>query len=216
MGGVEQFGLFTTVAVGDLTNNKLPNLVISNSDDHLAYALNKGKLGAPEFDAPVPIPGVNPFPKIFSPPLSWTVTKAFSMPYVLLVCTKVKDDPTFVPPEPGIKSALKIYTVPHKHVYFPNEVYPEEDTHVVTFAPALIPIQAGVNYKTSFWVKTEGNVEPISAMFFMALENLHPVILPSDLFSRNIRWAKQVPPGLTSPARPFSKRPTRKKRTRHP
>jgi hypothetical protein len=160
-GDVEKFGLLTTVAIGDLTGNKLPNLIISNSDDHLVYALNKGKLGAPEFDAPEPIKGVNPFPKIFSPPSLWVISKAFSMPYVLLVSTKAKDDPSFVPPEPGIKSALKIYTVPHKHVYFPTEVYPEEDTHVVGYN-GVVPVQAGVRYTTSFWVKTEGTVENLS------------------------------------------------------
>ena len=46
-GGQEQLGTLTTVTVGDLTQNKLPNLVISNSQDRLLYALNKGKTGRP-------------------------------------------------------------------------------------------------------------------------------------------------------------------------
>ena len=41
-GGLDQFGTLSTVAVCDLTGNKLPNLMISNSDDHLSYATNTG------------------------------------------------------------------------------------------------------------------------------------------------------------------------------
>jgi hypothetical protein len=171
-GGNDKLGMLTTVSVGDLTNNKLPNLLISNSDDHLLYALNKGKLGAPAFDAPTPIKGVNPFPKVFAAPPQWTIFKAFSMPYVLLVSTKLKDDPTFKPPEdaPQIKSALKIYTVPHTHTYFPHEVYPAEDTHIITFNEG-IPIAAGTHYDLSFYVKTAGHVENLR-YFFAGREDL--------------------------------------------
>jgi hypothetical protein len=171
-GGSEQVGLLTTVAVGDLTGNKLPNLVISNSDDHLLYAQNKGKLGAPQFDAPVPIKGVNPFPKVFAAPPQWNIVKATSMPYVLLVSTKLKDDPTFKPPEdaPQIKSALKIYTVPHTHTYFQNEIYPAEDSHIVGFNEG-IPLASGTHYDLSFYVKTAGHVDNLR-YFFWGREDL--------------------------------------------
>jgi hypothetical protein len=160
-GGVDKLGMLTTVTVADLTGNKLPNLIISNSDDHLLYALNKGKLGAPEFPTmPVPIRGVNPFPKVFAAPRGWRILKAFSMPYVLLVSTKLRDDPSFKPPDdaPTIRSALKIYTVPHTHAYFPQEIYPTEDTHIITCDQG-IPIEGGAHYDVSFWTKTSGNVE---------------------------------------------------------
>jgi hypothetical protein len=172
-GGVEQLGILTTVSVADLTGNKLPNLLISNSDDHITYALNTGKLGAPKFDGPpAPIKGVNPFPKIFAPPPGWWILKAFSMPYFLLVSTKLKDDPTFKPPPeaPTIKSALKMYTVPHTHAYFPQEIYPAEDTHIISFARG-IAFEAGSHYDLSFWVKTSGNVQNLR-YFFAGGENL--------------------------------------------
>jgi hypothetical protein len=171
-GGLEQLGLLTTIGLADLTGNKLPNLVISNSDDHLSYALNKGKPGTPEFDAPVPITGVNPFPKVFAAPPQWQIFKGFDMPYLLLVSTKLKDDPTFKPPDdaPTIKSALKIYTVPHQHTYFRNEVYPTEDTHIVTFR-ANVPLAAGSHYDLSFYCKTSGNVENLR-YFFAGREDL--------------------------------------------
>ena len=161
-GGQDQLGILTTIAVCDLTNNKLPNLIISNSDDTVSYALNKGKPGAPEFDLPAPVHAVNPFPKIFQAPDNWRLFKTFSMPYVLLVSTNVKDDPSFKPPEGDatIKSALKIYTVPHKHTYFNNEVYPTEDTHIVQ-CTAPIALDAAAHYDISFWVKTDGNVETL-------------------------------------------------------
>jgi hypothetical protein len=171
-GGTEQLGLLTTVAVGDLTNNKLPNLVISNSDDHVVYALNKGKLGAPAFDLPQPIQGVNPFPKIFAAPPQWRILKSFSMPYVLLASTKLRDDPTFKAPDddPGVRSALKIYTVPHEHTYFRNEVYPTEDTHIIAYN-GNIQMDAGTHYDVSFWCKTSGNVENLR-YFFAGREDL--------------------------------------------
>jgi hypothetical protein len=171
-GGIDKLGMLTTVTVADLTNNKLPNLLIANSDDHLSYALNKGKLGAPDFDVPAPIKGVNPFPKVFAAPPNWVVFKAFSMPYVLLVSTKLKDDPSFKPPEdaPTIKSALKIYTVPHKHTFFNSEVYPSEDTHIVQFTEN-IPLQAGAHYDLTFYAKTTGNVQN-PRYFFAGREDL--------------------------------------------
>jgi hypothetical protein len=164
-GGTEQLGILTTVAVGDLTGNKLPNLLISNPDDHLLYAVNKGKLGEPKFDLPEPLKGVNPFPKVFDVPQGWHIVKTFSMPYVQLVCTKLKDDPQFVSPDGKIKAALKLYTVPHEHTYFRNEIYPtDNDLHVIGFDEE-IPIEAGVHYDTSFWVKTSGDVENVSYVF---------------------------------------------------
>jgi hypothetical protein len=171
-GGNDKLGMLTTVAVGDLTGNKLPNLVISNADDHLLYALNKGKPGSPQFDAPLPIQGVNPFPKVFQAPPQWRIFKAFSMPYVLLVSTKLRDDPTFKPPDdaPTIKSALKIYTVPHQHAYFPHEVYPVQDTHIVTFDEG-IPMEAGSHYDLTFYVKAAGHVENLR-YFFAGQEDL--------------------------------------------
>jgi hypothetical protein len=172
LGGVEQFGLLTTLAVCDLTGNKLPNLIISSSDQRLSYALNKGKSGAPQFGVPVPIQAVNPYPKIFDAPLNWTIFKGMSMPYLLLCSTKLRDDPSFKPPEdaPTIKSALKIYTVPHQHTFFPKEVYPSEDTHIV-FYNQYIMLDAGTHYDLSFYCKTAGNVDNLR-YFFLGLENV--------------------------------------------
>jgi hypothetical protein len=171
-GGSDQVGLLTTVTVADLTNNKLPNLVISNSDTKVMYAKNKGKLGTPAFDAPVPIQAVNPYPKVFSPPQNWRILKSFSMPYVLLVSTKAQDDPTFKAPDdaPTIKSALKIYTVEHTHKYFHNEVYPAEDTHIINYTEDT-QLDAGTHYDFSFWAKTDGNISN-PRFFFAGRENL--------------------------------------------
>ena len=171
-GGQQQFGLLSTVAVGDLTGNKRPNLVISNSDGHLSYALNKGTPGSPAFDLPKPINAVNPLPKVFQAPPNWEIHKAYSMPYVLLASTKLKDDPTFKPPEdaPTVKSALKIYTVPHQHTYFRSEVFPSQDTHLVQ-CDTRVTLEAGAHYDLSFYAKTDGTVDNLRC-FFLTLENL--------------------------------------------
>jgi hypothetical protein len=50
--GVEKLGNSITVTVGDLTGNHLPNLLIGRDDGTVLYALNTGKLGAPEFITP--------------------------------------------------------------------------------------------------------------------------------------------------------------------
>jgi hypothetical protein len=159
-GGQEKLGLLTTVNVCDLNNNKLPNLIVANSSDIVSYARNTGKLGAPAFGRPVPIPGVNPLKKVYLPPANWHLEKSYSMPYVFIASTNAQDDPTFKAPDaaPTLKSAIKIYTVPHTHTYFPTEVYPAEDTHIVRCDTRVL-MQAGVRYDISFWMKTDGNVE---------------------------------------------------------
>jgi hypothetical protein len=164
-GDSETLGQFTTVAVGDLTGNKLPNLVISNSDDHVLYAENKGTPGSPRFDFPEPIKGVNPLPKII-PALNWTVEKAFGIPYVNLVSTNKQIEAEFEPPSPDFKSALKYYTEPHDlNRNFPNTFYPQEDTQWLRFG-SLVSLKSHSRYRLSFWVKSGGDISNLSYWFW--------------------------------------------------
>ncbi len=168
IGRTDRFGTLSTVAVCDLTNNKLPNLIVSNSDRKLSYAVNTGRPGAPKFDSLVPIPGVNPLPKLYDHPKNWGISRDFDLPYYVLCCTSVKDDPSFKGPDddPTIKSALKAYTVPHQHAYFPQETYRAEDTRFIN--GGSVPFEAGVHYDLSFWCKGSGNLENLHYFFYGA------------------------------------------------
>ncbi len=169
LGSSEKFGTLTTLAVCDLTNNKLPNLIVSNAERRLSYSLNTGRPGAPRLDTPVPIQGVNPLPKIYDKPLNWSTSRSFNLPYYTLCCTSTKDDPSFKGPDddPTIQSALKAYTVPHKHLYFPRETYRAEDTRLINCATS-IPFEAGTHYDLSFWCKGDGSITNLHYFFYGA------------------------------------------------
>ncbi len=169
LGRSERFGLLSTVAVCDLTNNKLPNLIVSNSERQLSFAVNTGTPGSPKFDSLVPLQGVNPLPKIYEKPDNWSTFRDFDMPYYLLCCTSAKDDPSFKGPDddPTIKSALKAYTVPHQHTYFPQETYRTEDTRLIDCSDS-VPFEAGTHYDLSFWCKGDGSIENLHYFFYGA------------------------------------------------
>jgi hypothetical protein len=156
IGGQDTFGAMTSVTVCDLTNNKLPNLIVTNNQGDISYALNTGKPGAPQFATLQPILGKNPFPQILRPigwgsydpndpsglsNLIWGGRKSnvnpgagahsgipFGVPYELLVCTNAKAEPDFKPPpNTTFKNALKFYVLPNKNTYFPQTYYPIND-----------------------------------------------------------------------------------------
>jgi hypothetical protein len=177
LGSAIRFGDLTTVAVCDLTGNKMPNLIVSNAERHLSYALNTGKPGAPQFGTPVPIQAVNPLPKIYEAPDNWSLTRNFDQPYLTLCSTSVKDDPDFKGPDddPTIKSALKLYIVPHQHTYFPNEIYsPKDDTRLLNCSDTVV-LEDSVHYDLTFWCKSTGTLEGLHYFFYGAedLSRIH-------------------------------------------
>ena len=170
LGDTDRFGSLTTVCVCDLTHNKLPNLIVSNSDRHLSYALNTGKPGAPQFGTPVPIQAVNPLPKIYRAPSNWGISRSFDQPYLTLCSTSAKDDPDFKGPEddPTIKSALKVYVAPHQHAYFASEIYsPKDDTRLIN-CHDKVTLEDSVHYNLSFWCKSSGPIENLHYFFYGA------------------------------------------------
>jgi hypothetical protein len=163
MGGSDTFGEFTTATVCDLTGNKLPNLIVTNSKGDIMYAQNTGKLGAPLFGAPVPIRGVNPFPKILRPN-GWRLDSPAGVPHELLVCTNANIQPGFTPP-PGttLKSALRYYVYPIKNTYFNDFYYPLDDTsefHKIV-SERQVTMTEDASYKVSFWVRATGPIRDL-------------------------------------------------------
>lgn len=155
VGGQETFGSLVNVTVCDLNGNKLPNLIITNSDGQILYAKNKGTLGHPQFDAPTPLTGKNPFDTILLPGGWWWRPPA-GLAKELLVTTNAQKEPGFTgPPDTGITTALRYYVFDTHPKVFTHDWYPPEDKH--SFGPEnTVNLNCGTRYKISFWIRCEG------------------------------------------------------------
>jgi hypothetical protein len=170
VGTKDTFGEMVNVTVCDLTGNKLPNLIISNNHGDISYATNIGKPGAPLFSDPVPIAGVNPYPKILRP-IGWSLRSPFGVPNELLVCTNATVQPDFTPPpNTPWKNALRYYVYPIKNTYFPDFYYPIsdqifDDTHWIKCGTEF-SVKEDTDYKLTCWIKTSGNLTNLKAHFW--------------------------------------------------
>jgi hypothetical protein len=122
----------------------------------------------------VPIAAVNPYPKIGGMPPGWEFERAYGLPYSQIDCVDAQTDPTFTPPAPEFKSALRCYTLPHHPALF-QPMSTRSDLHVVTFGRTANPgffglgtirLEVGVRYKLRFWVKTTGDIRDLNYLFF--------------------------------------------------
>jgi hypothetical protein len=162
LGGKDTFGELTTATVCDLNNNKLNNLIVTNSDGQILYAENIGKPGSPLFAEPKPIKGVNPFPKILRP-FGWALTSPAGVPNELLVLTNKKIQPDFIPPpaETKLQSALRYFVYPIKNVYFNDFYYPlveGVENHSISYS-GQVSMQQNTDYRVSFWIRTTGAIK---------------------------------------------------------
>jgi hypothetical protein len=160
LGSKDTFGELTTVTVNDLAGNKLPNLIVTNTQGDILYARNTGKLGAPQFGDPVPLRGINPFPKILRP-YGWRLHSPHGVPNELLVCTNATVQPGFTPPSgTAFKNALRYYVYPIKNTSFNDFFYPKDDgnePHGISCDNGF-QLKEDVDYKVSFWVRTSGPI----------------------------------------------------------
>ncbi len=164
MGGVEQFGNSITVAIADLSGNKLPNLLIGKDDGTVNYALNTGKPGNPAFlIPPAPLKGVLP-PNYHYVALSqWEKRQAYGAPYEMLGAVNAVTEPGFKMPE-GVKTknAMKFWVWPVKSIYFPDRYYPPvEDIfrqHVIACLERFT-VKLNKRYRLHFWAKADRNTE---------------------------------------------------------
>ena len=161
IGGATSFGKFITVAIADLTGNHLPNLIIGNDTGNLVYARNDGKLGAPSFtSAPVPLKGVNPYPKILVPQ-NWVEDQPQGIPYEMMVCVNPTIEKGFTFPD-GSKAqyAFKFYHFPAANTLFPEQRYLDDETQNAWHAHRIfctdhIMVKTNTRYKFHVWVKGE-------------------------------------------------------------
>jgi hypothetical protein len=171
VGGEENLGTATTVTVCDLTNNHLPNLLIGKDDGTLVYALNTGKLGAPNFSTqPMTLRGVLPPNYHYDSLNDWHQEQAWGTPDELVAAVNPQLEPGFTFPE-GEKSqyAMKFYVWPVKNTYFHQRYYPQTEDylreHVIQTSEGLT-LDLNKKYRIHFWVKSDGNVSDLRYKFF--------------------------------------------------
>jgi hypothetical protein len=162
-GTQSQFGQLTTVTVADLNGNKLPNILFSNTSGELFYAVNTGTPGHPVFASdPVPLKGINPYPKIYKP-TDWSYATPFGNSYDLLVATSADVEKGFTPPD-GHKGkfALRAYLfAPTTTAFTGRFIFPPDqenpwNEHILSYNPNFT-FTDGKRYKVTFSVKTGGD-----------------------------------------------------------
>lgn len=164
IGGKDTFGKCVTVAVGDLSDNKLPNLLIGSDDGTVSYAVNTGKLGEPAFlIPPAPLKGVLPPDYHYTSLKDWDKYQAFGVPYELVGATNPQIEPGFKFPEGlKVKNALKFWVVPFKSTYFPERYYPQQEgeysEHVIRCSKDF-DLKLNKRYRVHMWVKADRNVD---------------------------------------------------------
>jgi len=171
IGGQENFGGSITVAIGDLSGNHLPNLLIGKDDGTVLYAENSGKLGAPSFILPAtPLKGVLPPDYHYITPTNWYRYGAYGAPDEVLACTNPQIEPGFTFPEgENSKYALKFYVWPVKNTYFPERYYPAVEDfwreHVISCTQKF-KLNLNKTYRIHFWVRAEHNVADFRYKFY--------------------------------------------------
>lgn len=170
IGGVEKLGGFITVSVADLTGNKLPNLLIGTDAGTVLYATNKGKIGQPDFsDAPAPLKGVNPFPKILAS-TSWIRGYPAGVPNELVVCTNPTLEPNFkFPPNETTKYALKFFLYPIIDPIFTRRYYPEVEDflheHAISCTSGTAMLKPKTRYRVHLWAKADSTIQGLYILF---------------------------------------------------
>jgi hypothetical protein len=163
IGGVDKIGAATTVSIADLTGNHLPNLLIGTDNGTVLYALNTGKLGAPDFSTPAaPLKGELPPDCHMIGSTDWAQVQAYGEAYELVSCVSPDIEKGFkFPPNQKTKYALKFWVYPHKELFSEERYHvPIEDElreHDIV-CPAGFTLKLNTNYKIHFFVKSIGNV----------------------------------------------------------
>jgi hypothetical protein len=162
--GQDNFGGCITVAVGDLSGNHLPNLLIGKNDGTILYAVNTGKLGAPAFNTvPTPLKGVLPPEyKQYMQFSEWSKGGAWGDAYEMLCATNPQLEPGFTFPEgEKTKYAMRFYVWPYKSVYFPGrykEVENDWSQHDIHCSEG-VTLKLNTRYRVHLWIKSDGNVD---------------------------------------------------------
>jgi len=164
IGGLEEYGNSITVAVADLSENKLPNLLIGKDDGTVNYAINTGKPGNPVFlIPPAPLKGVLPPDYHYLGLNQWEKRQAYGVPYEMVGAVNAQTEPGFkLPEDVKARNAMKFWVWPVKSTYFPDRYYPpvedEWRQHVIA-CPEKFTIKLNQRYRVHFWAKADRNTD---------------------------------------------------------
>ena len=164
IGGSQKLGTSLTVAVGDLTGNHLPNLLIGKEDGTVLYALNTGTLGNPQFTTPAtPIKGVLPPTFHHTSLKNWYKWGAWGVPDELLTAVNPQIEPGFTFPQgENSKYAMKFSLYPITNHFFPVRYYmPNEDfwTEHVVVCNQGFSLDLNKRYRIHCWLKSDSTVK---------------------------------------------------------
>lgn len=161
VGGEQKLGGSITMVIADLTNNKLPNLLIGRDDGTLLYATNTGTLGSPAFTSPaMPIKGVLPPTYHYTSLNQWSKGQAYGTPDELVGAVNPSLEPGFKFPDGETKAryALKFWVWPVTNSNFPERYSAREDNewqeHVLR-TNQRFNIDLNKRYRVHFWIKSD-------------------------------------------------------------
>jgi hypothetical protein len=190
LAGVGKLGGSIAVAIGDLSGNHLPNLLIGRDDGTVLYAQNTGKLGEPSFFLPAtPLKGILPPDYHYIAPRDWWKGGVQGAPYELLACVNPKIEPGFTFPEgENSKYALKFFVWPVKNNNFQRYYPPVENQwndHIIGCGEKYpLDLKLNKTYRVHFWVKADRNVSGFYYKFFAWRgQNLTGGIQPRDVIT---------------------------------
>ena len=152
------------MAIADLSENNLPNLLIGKDDGTINYAVNTGKLGDPLFlIPPTPLKGDLPPDYHYVALKDWVKLQSYGVPYELISAVNAQTEPGFSLPD-GVttKNALKYSVWPVKSAYFPDRYYPptegEFTEHVIHCTPTF-RLNLNKRYRIHFWAKADRTLD---------------------------------------------------------
>jgi hypothetical protein len=174
IGSTTKMGNMAVAVPGDMNGDKLVDLLFGRTSGKVEMSLNKGTATAPKFDAPIPVKGTNPYPKLAAP-TSWDFNPPMRSSYEIM--KTVGADPTdvmsFEPnftPSPGSpiaatdlkkSHALKIEFSKPMGTYFNQEIPmdAEASSYELRWQGGL-NIKPDTKYELSFWHKGSGFTNP--------------------------------------------------------
>lgn len=153
----------------DFNGDGLFDIVIGRSNGRVAVALNKGKLGAPQFDAPVEPKGTQPYPKYLSP-TGWTLDAPPQSTFHIFRLVSgldpanltgserdralLSNEPGFSPPpESTGKFAGKLEFIPEKAKLFTQKLAMPSDAVFNIKYDGNFQFKPETNYEVTLWVK---------------------------------------------------------------
>lgn len=168
-GSSTKLGSLSNPVPVDFNGDGLFDIVVGRTNGRVAVAINKGKPGAPQFDAPVEIKGVQPYPKYLAP-TGWTLDAPPQSTFQVFRLVTGQDPANLTGPEkdratlayePGLsmppgstgKYCGKLDFLPDKVKIFTTRIpLPPEAAYIIKY-DGSVSLKPDTNYEISLWMK---------------------------------------------------------------